>query len=244
VTVFDQYPSPDRARRTLFAMPTMSIPLFGIAVGGNTVGIALTISGRVSGRAQIGPGRLTQTELRVEDFNPAQPESLHVTGGATFDLPAEAGVEASMDAGVSLGAAVIRATAGLSASAEAMVTARVTPHVDIDWRAASGLHLHADLNASLSPRLAFNLNGYAEVVADAFVTSFTLWRKDWNLARREIGSNLGLNLAVPVDYYSDGRGLVFDPNAVRFDVPSLNADTFDQLLNSEGGSERAQGREA
>jgi len=120
------------------------------------------------------------------------------------------------------------------------VQAHVTPHVDVDWRPSAGLHLHADMNASLSPRLAFNVNGYAEVVADAFVTSFTLWRKDWNLARREIGSNLGLNLAVPVDYYSDGRGVVFDPNAVRFDVPTLNADTLSQLMNSEGGSERAQ----
>lgn len=240
VTVFDQYPSPERARRTLFSMPTVSVPLVGLSVGGSTVGLALTINGRVTGHAQVGPGRLTQTELQVEDFNPAQPESLHVTGGATFDLPAEAGVEASLDAGVTLGAAVIRATAGLNVSAEAALAAHVTPHVDVDWRPSAGLHLHADLNASLSPRLAFNLNGYAEVVADAFVTSFTLWRKDWNLARREIGSNLGLNLAVPVDYYSDGRGVVFDPNAVRFDVPSLNADTLGQLLNSEGGSERAQ----
>lgn len=240
VTVFDQYPSPERARRTLFQMPTVSIPLFGIAVGGNTVGLALTINGRINGHAQVGPGRLTQTELHVEDFNPAQPESLHVTGGATFDLPAQAGVEASLDAGVSLGAAIVRATAGLNVSAEAGVQAHVTPHVDVDWRPSAGLHLHADLNASLSPRLAFNLNGYAEVVADAFVTSFTLWRKDWNLARREIGSNLGLNLAVPVDYYSDGRGVVFDPNAVRFDVPALNADTLGQLLNSEGGAEQVQ----
>lgn len=240
VTVFDQYPSPERARRTLFSMPTVSVPLVGLSVGGSTVGLALTINGRVTGHAQVGPGRLTQTELQVEDFNPAQPESLHVTGGATFDLAAEAGVEASLDAGVTLGAAVIRATAGLNVGAEAALAAHVTPHVDVDWRPNAGLHLHADLNASLSPRLAFNLNGYAEVVADAFVTSFTLWRKDWNLARREIGSNLGLNLAVPVDYYSDGRGVVFDPNAVRFDVPSLNADTLGQLLNSEGGSERAQ----
>jgi hypothetical protein len=240
VTVFDQYPSPERARRTLFQMPTVSVPLVGIAVGGNTVGLALTINGRINGHAQVGPGRLTQTELVVEDFNPAQPESLHVTGGATFDLPAQAGVEASLDAGVSLGAALIRATAGINVSAEAGVEAHVTPHVDVDWRPSAGLHLHADMNASLSPRLAFNVNGYAEVVADAFVTSFTLWRKDWNLARREIGSNLGLNLAVPVDYYSDGRGVVFDPNAVRFDVPTLNADTLGQLMNNEGGSERAQ----
>jgi hypothetical protein len=241
ITVFDQYPSPERAQRELGRMPTVSVPLVGLSLGGTVVGLALTINGRITGHAHVGPGRLTRTEVEVHDFNPAQPDSLRVTGGATFDLPAEAGVAASLDAGVSLGAAVIRATAGLSVSAEAALSARATPVVDIDWRPSTGLHLHAGLDASLTPRLAFNLNGYAEVVADAFVTSFTLWRKDWNLASRELGSNLALRLAVPVDYYSDGRGVVFDPQAVRFETPSLNGDTFSQLLNApDAGTERTE----
>lgn len=239
VTLFDQYPSAENSRRELFRMPTVSVPLVGIAVGGNTVGVALTINGRVTGYAHIGPGRLTQAEIMVQDFNPAQPDSLHVTGGATFDLPAAAGVEASLDAGVSLGAAVIRATAGMNVAAAAGVEAHVTPHVDLDWAARTGLHVHGDLNALLSPQLRFSLNGYAEIVADAFVTSFTLWRKDWRLAERAIGSSLSLGLNAPVDYYSDERGVVFDPNRVTFQVPELNADTFAQLLNAEG-SERVE----
>ena len=240
VTVFEQYPSPERATRTLFQMPTVSVPLIGLSVGSTVVGVALTINGRVNGFAHVGPGRLTQTELRVEDFNPAQPESLHVTGDGEFDLAAEAGVSASLDAGVTLGAAIINATAGLSVSAAASLRADVRPQVALDWRQASGLHLHADLAASLSPRLAFDLNGYAEVVANAVVTTFTLWRKDWNLAHREIGSNLSLRVNAPVDYYSDGRGVVFDPAAVQFEVPSLNADTLSALMNQQGGSERVE----
>jgi hypothetical protein len=204
------------------------------------VGLALTINGRVTGHAHVGPGQLTQTELRVEDFNPAQPDSLHVTGGAEFQLPAAAGIGASIDAGVTLGAAVVNAAAGINVSAEAGLAAQVTPHVGLDWRAASGLHVHAALDASLAPRLAFDLNGYAQVEANAFVTTFTLWRKDWNLAHREIGSSLALRLHAPVDYYSDGRGVVFDPGQVRFEVPSLNADTLAQLFNEEGGEERVE----
>ncbi|SFV16959.1 eCIS core domain-containing protein [Pseudoduganella namucuonensis] len=234
VELFGQYPPPDRARRELFHMPTVSIPLVGFAVGGNTVGLALTINGRITGYAHVGPGLLTQAEIMVEDFNPAQPESLRVTGGATFDLPAAAGVEAGLDAGVSLGAAVVRSTAGINVSAAAGVEAHVTPHVDLDWTQADGLHVHGDLNASLSPQLRFSLIGYAEVVADAFVTSFTLWRKDWNLAERSIGSSLSLGLNVPVDYYSDDRGVVFDPNQVSFTVPELNADTLSSLLEDGG----------
>lgn len=239
VTVFDQYPDPERARRELFRMPTVSIPLVGMSVGGSTVGLALTINGRVDAHAHIGPGRLTQAEVRIDDFNPAQPETLHVTGDARFNLPAEAGVDASLEAGVSLGAAVIRATAGINVSAGVAVRADVSPSAHIDWRPDTGLHLHADLNTSISPVLRFGVNGYAEVVADAFVTSFTLWRKDWNLAQRELGSSLALGMNVPVDYYSDDRGVVFDPNAVTFQVPSLNGDTLSQLMN-DNGSEHAE----
>ncbi|MFZ5543137.1 MAG: eCIS core domain-containing protein [Pseudomonadota bacterium] len=240
VTVFDAYPSPERARRTLFSMPTVSVPLVGLSVGSTVVGVALTINGRITGYAQIGPGRLTQTEVRVQDFNPAQPDSLHVTGDAEFHLPAEAGVAAGLDAGVSLGAAVISATAGINVSAGASLVAEARPHVNLDWRPSAGLHLHAALDASLTPRLAFDVNGYAEVVANALVTTFTLWRKDWNLAHREVGSNLALRLHAPVDYYSDGRGVVFDPQQVRFEVPSLNADTLAQLMNNEGGEEHVE----
>jgi hypothetical protein len=223
-------------------MPTISVPLVGIAVGGNTVGLALTINGRIEGHAFVGPGRLTQAEIAIEDFNPARPETLHVTGDARFNLPAEAGVDASLDAGISLGAAVIRATAGVNVTAGVAARAEVSPAAHIDWRPDTGLHLHADLAASVSPVLRFGLNGYAEVVADAFVTSFTLWRKDWNLAQRELGGSLTLGINAPVDYYSDGRGVVFDPNAVSFQVPSLGRDTLDRLMNGGGAEQAERGR--
>ena len=72
-----------------------------------------------------------------------------------------------IDAGVSLGAAIIRATAGINVTAGVAARADVSPTAHIDWRPDTGLHLHADLNASLTPSLRFGVNGYAEVVADA-----------------------------------------------------------------------------
>ena len=47
-------------------------------------------------------------------------------------------------------------------------------------------------------------------------------------------------LHAPVDYYSDRRGVVFDPERVSFEVPSLNGDTLAQLLNDEGGRESVE----
>ena len=76
-----------------------------------------------------------------------------------------------LDAGLSLGAAIIRATAGLNLAAEAGVQANVAPRAEVDRLPSTGLHLHAELNASLAPRLAFSINGCAEVVADAMLTS-------------------------------------------------------------------------
>lgn len=238
-TAFEQFPSPDQATRTLFPMSPVSVPLLGLSVAGHTVGVALTVKGDVTGHAFVGPGQLTQTQLAVDDFDPADPASLRLTGGAAFHLPAVAGIDARLDAGLSLGAAVIDARAGIRVGAGASVHAGVAPHVDIAWSPAAGLHLHADLDATLSPRLAFDVDGFAEVNADALVHTFTLWHKDWKLAHKEIGGSLALHLNAPVDYFSDGRGVVFDPKAVSFDVPPLGMDTLHQLMNGDGGSERA-----
>ncbi|SEP63614.1 protein of unknown function [Solimonas aquatica] len=236
VTVFDQYPAAPRDRRRLFSMPTLSIPL----VGAPGMGVTLNISGGVDGYAHIGPGQLTTAEVNVVDFNPAQPESLHITGHANFEVPAAAGVDARMDAGLAAGA-VISLEAGLGVSAGVAVETRARTGVDLDWTASSGLHLHADLNASLSPKLKFDVHGYARVIAGALGVNWELWRKDWQLAQREVGSNLALGLNVPVDYYSDSRGVVFDPERVRFQVPSLNAETLASLLNDNGSAHTEQG---
>ena len=55
-----------------------------------------------------------------------------------------------------------------------------------------------------------------------------------------MGSSLALRMNAPVDYYSNGRGVVFNPAAVRLQAPPMNRATFDQLLNNEGGTERAE----
>ncbi|MBL8470384.1 MAG: hypothetical protein KF778_12740 [Rhodocyclaceae bacterium] len=74
------------------------------------------------------------------------------------------------------------------------------------------------------------------------VTTFTIWRKDFTLAEREFGSSLKMGINVPVDYYSDDRGVVFDPSKIDFQVPSLNEDTFDRIINgSDTGDVSGEG---
>jgi hypothetical protein len=217
-------------------MPTISIPLFG-APG---AGVSLNISGRIEGYAHVGPGRLTQAEVGIVDFDPAMPSSLRITGRATFEVPAVAGVDAAMDAGLAAGA-VISLEAGLGVTAGVAAEAMARQLVDVDWTEMTGLHLHADLQATIAPKLKFGVRGYARVIAGAFGVNFELWRKDWTLAEREAGANLTLGLNAPIDYYSDSRGLVFDSQRITFQVPRLDADTLGSLLNENGQESRQSG---
>ncbi len=234
ITLFDQR----RWSRELVRVPTISIPIFGFAVGGNVVGIAATLGGGIDAEANVGPGQITEGRIGVEDFNPARPESLHVTGRVTFAVPATAGINGRLDAGISAGLAVVRATGGASIVLGLGVDAGARAQLDLDWTPAAGLVLAATLSASATPRLRASINGFAEVVADAFVTSFTLWRKDWRLAQREFGSGLTVGVSVPVTWRQT-TGLDFDFNRVQFQVPEISAESaLAGLLRDEGSTQR------
>ena len=74
------------------------------------------------------------------------------------------------------------------------------------------------------------------MVADAFVTSFTLWRKDYTLAQREFGSGLTCGVNVPVSW-TEQRGLDFDLNRVQFQVPEITPEgALAGLLRDEGAT--------
>lgn len=230
--------------RELVHFPTISIPIFGVAVGGNVVGIAATIGGGINAEASIGPGLIDQGSIGVRDFDPAQPDSLHVTGRVHFNVPAQAGINGHLDAGISAGLAVIRATGGLSIALNLGVNAGAGAGLDLDWTQAQGLSLAATLHASATPRLRASVNGFAEVVADAFVTSFTLWRKDYTLAQREFGSGLTVGVNVPVTW-TEQRGLDFDLNRVQFQVPEITPDgALAGLLRDEGSTTERNERPA
>ncbi len=223
-----------RWSRELVRFPTVSIPIFGVAVGGNVVGIAATVGGGIHAEASVGPGQIDQGRIAIEDWDPAQPESLHVNGRVRFVVPAQAGLNGHLDAGISAGLAVIRATGGLSLQLGLGVDAGVSSELDLDWAAAHGLVLAAQLSASATPRMRASVNGFAEVVADAFVTSFTLWRRDYQLAERQFGSGLTVGVTVPVTWHQQG-GLDFDFERVQFQVPELSPDgALAALLQDEG----------
>ena len=142
-------------------------------------------AGASTRRRASGPGQIIEGSIGITDFDPAQPDSLHVTGGVTFGPPPKrrperaSGTQASRPA---RGAARDRGREHCTRRRDRCGRARA--QVGVDWTPASGLLLEAILSASATSRLRASVTGFAEVVADAFVTSFTLWRSDFTLRSR------------------------------------------------------------
>ncbi|MGG5820898.1 eCIS core domain-containing protein [Falsiroseomonas sp. HW251] len=236
VTIFEQYPKPPADRREIFSTPPFVVPLLG-APG---AGIDLSVSAGAEGYASVGPGKLTQAEIGVLDFDPAQPDSLHITGKARFELPAAAGVDAKLNAAVSAGVG-LKLKADLDVKAGVGVDAKASPQVDVDWTPTTGLHLHAQLDTTLTPKLKFGVVGSVGIVVGAWGHYWNLWRKSWTLLEKEVGTNLSIGVTAPVDYYSRDNSIVFDPKKVTFNPPPLNAETLKSLLNGGGDHSSKEG---
>lgn len=234
--VFKQHPDP-AWKKTLVPIPKVSIPIVGVAFGGQTVGIAASISGSVDATGYIGPGKLTKAEVGIEDFNPKDPDSLRVKGDAKLDVPAYAGLGASVDAGIAVGVPVISATGGLKLGAELGVQGNGSATAKIDYTPKDGVKLATNVKANASPKLKFTVVGFVKVEADVAVTTFNLYRKDWKLGAFEYGPALTVGVNLPLNY-SSKDGIDFDFNKVEFQKPSITMEEIIQGVLRDNGSER------
>lgn len=231
-TLFEQFPPPDKARRELLGINLPPIPLWGFPLGQRVIGISLQVSGKLTGYAFVGPGLLTQADVNVEEFDPKNYSSLRVRGNVQVQVPAKAGVEGEIKAEAVGDAAVVQIRGGIGITAGVEVAAPTTASAKIDWSPRSALHIAGKLEAKATPRLVLGVNATIQLIAKALVTDFSLWEKKWDLAKREVGSSFGIDVIAPVDYYSDQRGIVFDPSKVDIKKPELTMDTFKQLFAS------------
>jgi hypothetical protein len=229
--------------RVLLPIPTVAIPIFGAAAGDSVAGVAALIGGSINAVASIGPGEIDRGRIGITDFNPARPESLHVTGNVRFRVPANAGVSGRLTASISAGAVVIRADGELAVQLGFGLDATATADLDLDWTQAQGLVLAATLRANASPKLTASITGAAQVLVNAFVTTYTLWRKEYVIAEREFGSSLSVGISVPVTWRERG-GLDFDINRVQFEIPPITPDGALAALLRDDGTEAATPVEA
>lgn len=198
----------------------IDIPIVGVAVAGQRIGIFASISGGLDVSAGIGPGELQELKLGIT-YNPAHEENTHVTGGAKLHVPAHAGLRLFVRGGIGAGIPIVSAQAGLELGAALGLEGALDTGVQIDWSPATGLVLDAEASVYVEPKLKVDLSGFVKVEADLFVTTIDLYDKKWQLAGFEYGSGLRFGVAFPV-HYQEGQPFNLSLDQVKFQVPDIN----------------------
>jgi hypothetical protein len=198
----------------------IDIPIIGVAVAGQRIGIFANISGGLDLSAGIGPGQLQELGLRVT-YNPDHEEQTHVSGGAKLHIPAHAGLRLFVRGGLGAGIPIVSAQAGLEIGGQLGLEGALDAGVQVDWTPLRGLVLDASGEIYAEPKLKFDIAGFVLVEADLLLTTVELYSKRWQLAAFEYGSGLRLGVKFPI-HYEEGRPFDISLSDVQFQVPDIN----------------------
>jgi hypothetical protein len=198
----------------------IDIPIVGVAVAGQRIGIFATIQGGADIEASVGPGQLQQLSLEVH-YNPAHEEETTITGGAKVRVPAMAGLRLFVRGALGAGIPVVSAEAGLEVSGELGIQGEAAAAVAVNWSPTQGLDLKAEASVQAEPVFKFGIAGYVLVEADLWVTTVELYSKRWQLADVTLGSGLKLGMRLPLHYH-EGTPFEISASDVQFDVPKID----------------------
>lgn len=176
------------------------LPIVGVAVAGQRIGIFLNITGGLTAKASVGPGELKDVAVDVS-YDPEDESSARITGSARFEVPAEAGLRLTIQGALGAGIPVVSARAGLELGAELGITALASASAEVEWTPATGINMEANIGISASPQFTFDVAGFADVTADLVLDEIELYSKRWELASFTYGSGMavGANLKVQVE---------------------------------------------
>jgi hypothetical protein len=198
----------------------LDIPIVGVTVLRQRIGIFATIGGGLDVDAGIGPGQLRELGLGIT-YNPAHEDQTHVTGRAQLFIPAHAGLRLFVRGGLGVGIPIVSATARLVVGASLGLEGAVVASVEVDWMPQRGLILNAQGEIYAQPKFRFDVTGEVLVEADLLLTTVELYKKTWNLASFEWGSDLRFGIRFPI-HYEEGREFDISLNDVEFVVPQIN----------------------
>ena len=198
----------------------IDIPLVGVSVAGQHIGIFATIGGGLDAKASIGPGQLRDLSLEIA-YNPSHEDQTTITGHAQFYVPAFAGLRLFVRGGVGVGIPVVDAKAGLEVGAELGVQGAAQADVTVEWSPAKGLALDAEGQIWAEPKFKFDVSAFVEVTADLLVTEVDLYSDKWNLASFEYGSGMRFGITFPL-HYREGQPFDVALSDVQFQVPDID----------------------
>ncbi len=197
----------------------VDIPIIGVAVAGQRIGIFATIRGGVSISAGFGPGELRDVALKVT-YNPARPDDTTVSGRGNFVVPAHAGLRLSVDGGLGAGIPIVSATAGITVYGEIGLAGAASAGVAVTWTPRSGIVLDARGEIFVEPKFKFGVEAFVDVSADLLITTIELYHQKWKLADFEYGSNLRFGLSLPI-HYESGKPFDISFDQIQWTYPHI-----------------------
>jgi len=207
--------------RNIFSIG-IDIPIVGVAVAGQRIGIFATIRGGLDLSAGVGPGELRELGLTVT-YNPDREQETRVSGGAQLVIPAHAGLRLFVRGGIGAGIPIVSATANLEIGGQLGLEGAVQAQVQVDWNPVRGLDIQARGEIFVEPKLKFDVAAMVLVEADLLLTTIELYSKRWNLAEFEFGSGLRFGIALPI-HYREGEPFDVSWDDVEFQVPDIDTD--------------------
>jgi hypothetical protein len=199
----------------------IDIPIVGVTVLRQRIGIFATIGGGVDVSAGFGPGQLRELSLGIT-YNPDHEDQTHVVGRGQLHVPADAGVRLFVRGGLGAGIPVVSATARLEVSGELGLQGALEANVNVDWMPSTGLEINARTGIIVEPRLRLSVDAYVDVSADLLLKTIELYHKRWNLAGVEYGSNLQFGINFPI-HYKEGEPFDVSLDDIEFTVPDIDA---------------------
>ncbi|MEM7202448.1 MAG: DUF4157 domain-containing protein [Planctomycetota bacterium] len=201
------------------------VPLVGVAVAGQRIGVFATVSTGLDLEASFGPGQLREAAITVT-YNPDREEETTLEGGAELYIPSFAGLRLYVSGGIGVGIPVVSATAELTVGGQLGFQAAARADVDVSWSPAAGLSIDAEGEISGEPVFKLDVVGTVLVEADLIVSSIELYRKDWQIGEMEFGSNLAIGARLPI-HYQEGEPFDISWDDIEFTYPEINTE---QLL--------------
>ena len=217
-STFDLFPE-KKLQKNLLTVG-LDIPIVGVAVAGQRIGIFATIKGGLDAEAGFGPGQLRDTHVTVV-YDPEDESATEVSGSAEFYVPAHAGLRLFVRGGLGAGIPIVSATANLEVGGQIGIEGAARAAVDVSWTPSEGVDLTAEAELSAQPKFKFDVTGSVLVEADILVDTIELYSKKWQLASFEYGSDLTFGVKFPI-HYKNGELSDISVDALEFEIPDVD----------------------
>lgn len=219
--------------KTLLEVSPPDFPIWGVKLGPVGFGIFAFVDAEIRLSAFVGPGELRDTALRAT-FELDKPEDAQVEGGATFFVPAYAGLTLDVGGGLKAQAAVayVKGRVGLDGTLGLGVDTSIG--VDVAWNRDDGLELEAEADVTARPKFEVGVNAAISAGVDLGLTDIEKTWGPWRETLGEFGPQMELGVTFPVRWSEkDGLQLSLDDVDIkqpRLDAKAMMKDAFDTLV--------------